>query len=74
MEKVYAVVCEEYDEQANSHTQLWKYAQLLSNLGVLKTEVSSAGSRGRSTCISLPSVPASELEKELSAALEKEKQ
>ena len=73
VEKVYAVVCEEYAEQANSHTQLWKYAQLLSNLGVLKTEVSSSGARGRSTCISLPLIPAGELEKELTAALEKEK-
>jgi cell division control protein 6 len=73
VEKVYAVVCEEYDEEANSHTQLWKYAQLLSNLGVLKSEVSSVSGRGRSTCISLQLIPATELEKELSAALEKEK-
>ena len=71
IEKAYAVVCEEYGEEANSHTQVWKYAQFLSSIGILKTEVATAG-RGRSTCISLPSVPATELEKELTAALEKE--
>jgi cell division control protein 6 len=71
IENAYAVVCEEYDEQPHSHTQLWKYVQLLSALGILKAEVAEAGIRGRSTQISLPSVPAYELEKELSAALEK---
>jgi cell division control protein 6 len=71
IEKAYAVVCEEYDEQANSHTQVWKYVQLLSALGILKTEVATAATRGRSTRVSLPSVPAVELEKELCAALEK---
>jgi cell division control protein 6 len=72
VEKIYAVVCEEFDERPNSHTQVWKYAQLLSAMGVLRTEVATAGTRGRTTCISLPSIPAHELEKELSAALEKE--
>jgi cell division control protein 6 len=71
IEEAYAVVCEEFDEKPNSHTQLWKYVQLLSALGILKAEVSGAGVRGRSTRVSLPSVPAYELEKELSAALEK---
>jgi cell division control protein 6 len=70
VEKAYAVVCEEFDEQPHSHTQLWKHAQFLSALGILKTEVASAGTRGRSTRVSLPSIPAGELEKELSAALE----
>ena len=70
VEKAYAVVCEEFDEQTHSHTQLWKHTQFLSALGILKTEVSSTGARGRSTRISLPSIPAGELEKELSAALE----
>jgi Cdc6-like AAA superfamily ATPase len=70
VEKAYAVVCEEFDEQPHSHTQLWKHAQFLSALGILKTEVASAGARGRSTRVSLPAIPAGELEKELSAALE----
>ena len=71
IEEGYAVVCEEYGEQPKSHTQLWKYVQLFSALGILKSEVTAAETRGRSTRVSLPSVPASELEKELSADLEK---
>jgi cell division control protein 6 len=71
IEKAYAVVCEEFGEQPHSHTQLWKYVQLLSALGILKTEVATAGTRGRSTRVSLPSIPAYELEKELSVSLEK---
>jgi cell division control protein 6 len=71
IEEGYAVVCEEFDEQPLSHTQLWKYVKLFSALGILKAEVAAAGTRGRSTRVSLPLVPASELEKELSAALEK---
>jgi cell division control protein 6 len=71
IEEGYAVVCEEFGEQPHSHTQLWKYVQLFSALGILKAEVTAAETRGRSTRVSLPSVPASELEKELSAALEK---
>jgi len=39
----------------------------------VKTEVSATGSRGRSTFVSLPSVPAYELEKELSNLLQKER-
>ncbi len=71
IENAYAVVCEEFGEQPHSHTQLWKYVQLLSALGILKTEVATAGTRGRSTRVSLPSIPAYELEKELSASFEK---
>jgi cell division control protein 6 len=71
IEEAYAVACEEYGAQPHSHTQLWKYVQLLSALGILKAEVAGAGVRGRSTRVSLPAVPAYELEKELSAALEK---
>lgn len=70
VEKAYAVVCEEFDEQPHSHTQLWKYAQFLSALGILRTEVATTSTRGRSTRVSLPSIPAYELEKELSASLE----
>jgi cell division control protein 6 len=73
VEQAYAVVCEEFGEEPNSHTQVWKYAQFLSSLGILKTEVTASTVRGRSTQVSLPSTPAFELEKELSASLEVEK-
>ena len=70
IEKAYTIVCEEFGEEPNSHTQLWKYAQFLSALGFLRTEVASVATRGRSTRVSLPSISAEELEKELRAILE----
>jgi cell division control protein 6 len=69
LEKAYAVICEEYGETPNSHTQIWNYTQYLSKLGVLKTQVTSAETRGRTTRVSLPTIPASELEKQLSGSL-----
>jgi len=72
IESAYAVACEEFDAKPVSHTQLWKYVQSFSALGILKTAVSSAGARGRSTLIYLPAVPAEELERELRASLEEE--
>jgi hypothetical protein len=56
----------------HSHTQLWKYLQTFSALGVVKTKVSTVGSKGRSTVIYLPTIPSHELEKELTALLERE--
>jgi len=70
LEKTYAVVCEEFGVEPNNHTQLWNYAQFLSSMGALTVEL--ATTRGRSTQVSL-SIPAGELEKELSANLEVEK-
>jgi archaeal cell division control protein 6 len=73
IEKAYAVACEEFDEVPNGHTQIWNYAQYFSKLGVLTTEVAAVQSRGRTTRLSLPSIPAGELEKELTASLKAEK-
>jgi cell division control protein 6 len=73
VEKAYAVVCEEFNETPNAHSQIWNYTRYLSKLGVLKTEVSTAEIRGRTTRISLPTIPAGELEKELSASLQADK-
>jgi len=42
---------------------------MLSAFGIVETKVSAAGSRGRSTLISLPRISAYELEKELSDLL-----
>ncbi len=72
-EQAYAVVCEEFNVKPRSHTQLWKYLRTLSAVGFVKTEVSeNIGSRGRSTLIYLPRISAHELEKELTALLEKD--
>jgi cell division control protein 6 len=69
VEKAYAVVCEEFDEKPNSHTQVWNYAQYLSKIGILKTEVITVETRGRTTRLSLPTIPASQLDRELTASL-----
>ncbi len=61
IEKAYEVACEEYGARPVGHSQLWKYLQTLSALGILKTEVSSEESRGRSTRVYLPAVSAEEL-------------
>jgi len=68
-EDAYAIVCEEYGEKRRGHTQLWKYVRELSASGVIETKVSGEGQRGKTTLISLPRVPASDLEQELSRAL-----
>jgi archaeal cell division control protein 6 len=73
IEKDYAVVCEEFEVQPNSHTQIWSYAQYLAKLGVIKTEVATAETRGRTTRLSLPTIPAVELEKEMSTSLQMER-
>ncbi len=57
------------NEKPNSHTQIWKYTKLFSALGILRIKVTTTSKRGRSTKISLPSIPSRELEKELSATL-----
>jgi len=68
-EDAYAVVCEEYGEKKRGHTQLWKYVKDLSMSGIIETKSSRAGQRGKTTLISLPRVPASDLEEELGKAL-----
>jgi cell division control protein 6 len=69
VERAYAIVCEEFGVQPHTHTQLWKYLQMLSALGIIKKSVSSAGQRGRTTLICLPGIPVKELEKELTTLL-----
>ncbi|MCL1976801.1 MAG: ORC1-type DNA replication protein [Candidatus Bathyarchaeota archaeon] len=73
IEEFYAIICEEYEEEPYSHTQLWKYLQHFTQIGIIKTEVGSIASRGRSTMVSLPAVPAVELEHELCMRLKMER-
>lgn len=73
IEKAYTVASEEFGEKPVSHTQLWKYLQTLSVLGLLKTSVTSEGPRGRSTLVSLPFISANELEKALRRLLQRKK-
>jgi len=69
-EQVYMIACEEFNVKPHSHTQLWKYLQNLSGVGIVETEVLAAGARGRSTFVYLPRIPASDLEKELCVLLQ----
>ena len=64
-EEAYALVCEEYEEKKRGHTQLWEYLKELSALGIVQTEISGSGQRGKTTLICLPKIPASDLEREL---------
>jgi cell division control protein 6 len=73
VEREYAIACEEFEVQPHTHTQLWKYLQMLSTMGIIRKTVSTAGRRGRTTFIYLPTVSAHELEKELFSMLEREK-
>ncbi len=73
IERYYAVACEEYEEIPVGHAQLWNYLKPLSVMGILKTEVSGEGSRGRQTLVYLPAVSATELAKTLRAILDAER-
>lgn len=64
-EESYAVVCEEYGRKGLRHTQLWKYVKGLAMSGIIETKPSGTGQRGKTTIISLPKVPAGDLEREL---------
>lgn len=64
-EEAYAVVCEEYGKKGLQRTQLWKYVKGLAASGIIETKPSGKGQRGKTTIISLPRVPAEDLEREL---------
>jgi cell division control protein 6 len=64
-EQAYMIACEEYGAKPHSHTQVWKYMQTISSMGLVSTEVSSHGPRGRSTLVYLSRISADDLEKEL---------
>lgn len=65
VEKIYNLVCEEFDEKARAHTQLWKYLKELDSLGMIEARKSSRGVTGTTTLISIPDVPAEALEEKL---------
>jgi archaeal cell division control protein 6 len=68
VEKSYGVLCESLDVSPNHHTQVWSDVNELSRKGIVETELSGKGRRGRTTMIGLDLVSA----KELMGALEKE--
>jgi cell division control protein 6 len=72
-EEAYALACEEYGEKQRGHTQIWKYVKVLSESAIIETMVSGVGQRGKTTLISLPRVPASDLEQEISKLLSQDR-
>jgi cell division control protein 6 len=64
-EQAYMIACEEFGDKPHSHTQLWKYLQMICSMGLVSTEVSSHGPKGRSTLVYLSRIPAGDLEREL---------
>jgi cell division control protein 6 len=71
-EQAYMIACEEFGSKPHSHTQLWKYLRVISNMGIVSTEVSTHGPKGRSTLVYLSRIPADDLERELLTLLPKE--
>ena len=67
---IYKLVCEEKGAVPKGYTRFWETLQKLQDLGFLSIRVRSEGSRGgRKSHISLPGIPASLLEAELSKAI-----
>src|SRR5205809_459748 len=68
-EIAYKMACEEYKEQPRAHTQVWKYVQNLSATGIVSTQPSTAGFRGKTTLLGLPTSPASAIRRWLESSL-----
>ncbi|MBR69051.1 MAG: hypothetical protein CMA86_06040 [Euryarchaeota archaeon] len=55
VERLYAVVCEEYEQKPKSHTTLWKYVKQIEREDIIATRVAAVpGGRGRTTHLSMP--------------------
>jgi len=65
VEKSYAALCEDVGVTANHHTQVWNDVNELSRKGIIETQLSGRGMRGRTTMIGLSLVSAKELVGEL---------
>lgn len=67
----YKLVCEEYSTEPRAYTRFWEYLQRLDDLGIIRINVKSEGTRGRRSYISLPGIPVSILQRELESILER---
>lgn len=65
VEKSYDALCEGMGLAANHHTQLWNDVNELSRKGIIETQISGKGVRGRTTMIGLSLVSAEQLVDEL---------
>jgi cell division control protein 6 len=65
VEKSYTALCESLSVAAYKHTQVWSDVNELSRKGIIETQLSGKGVRGRTTMIGLSLVSAKELMAEL---------
>jgi len=65
VEKSYSAICESMGVGPNHHTQVWSDVNELSRKGIIETQLSGKGMRGRTTLIGLSIVSAKELIGEL---------
>ena len=65
VEKSYMAICESRNVTAYHHTQVWSDVNELSRKGIIETQLSGKGMRGRTTMIGLSLVSAKELMGEL---------
>ena len=70
-EIAYKIACEEFKEPGRAHTQVWKYVQNLSATGIVSTQLSTTGFRGKTTLLGLSTAPASAIRRWLEASLAK---
>ncbi len=64
-EKMYALICEEFEVKKLGHTQFWKYLKELDDVGIIQAKKSGKGLVGTTTLISILDIPAKVLEEKL---------
>jgi len=69
VEIAYRMACEEHKETYRAHTQVWKYVQNLNATGILSTQLSTTGFRGKTTLLGISSAPASAIRRWLESTL-----
>ncbi len=65
----YRMACEEFKEPHRAHTQVWKYVQNLAATGILSTQLSTTGYRGKTTLLGISTAPASAIRRWLESSL-----
>src|SRR6266571_3075141 len=69
VEIAYRMTCEEKKIPQRAHTQIWKYVQSLSAAGLLTTQLSATGFRGKTTLLGLSTAPAADIRKWMESSL-----
>ncbi len=69
VEVAYRMACEEQKVPHRAHTQVWKYVQNLSATGVLSTQLSATGFRGKTTLLGISVASASAIRRWLESSL-----